>query len=52
MLGTGATRVPTYATERPSYTVAPSNQRSLITKGHDGERIIPIETTTSSQYRV
>lgn len=52
MLSTGATRIPTYTTERPTYTVSPSNQRSPITTGHSGERIIPIETTGGAQYRV
>lgn len=48
MLGTGASRLST--TDRPSYTVVASNQRSPDTKPSGGERIIPIETTTS-QYR-
>jgi hypothetical protein len=52
MLNTGATRVPTYASDRPSYTVSTSNQRSPINKTNSGERIIPIETTTTAQYRV
>lgn len=47
MLSTGASRLPTYSTDRPSYTVAASNQRSPGTKPSSGERIIPIETTTS-----
>jgi len=50
MLNTGATRLPTSSSERPSYTVTNS---SPINKGSNGERIIPIETTTTSpQYRV
>ena len=52
MLSTGATRLPTHRSDRPSYTVTTSNQRSPITNSNAGERIIPIETTTSSQYRV
>ena len=51
MLSTGATRLPTYASDRPSYTVATNNQRSPINDPNIGERIIPIETSTSS-YRV
>lgn len=52
MLSTGASRLPTHSTDRPSYTVVASNQRSPDTKpSSGGERIIPIETT-SSQYRV
>jgi hypothetical protein len=51
MLSTGATRLPTYASDRPGYTVSTSNQRSGINDSNAGERIIPIETTTSS-YRV
>jgi hypothetical protein len=45
MLSTGATRLPTYTSERPSYTVASSQPRS------PGERVIPIETTAAF-YRV
>ena len=51
MLSTGASRLPTYTSERPSYTVATSNQRSPINKSSVGERIIPIETTVS-QHRI
>jgi hypothetical protein len=51
MLGTGASRLPAYTSERPSYTVVASNQRSPINKSTVGERIIPIETT-ASQHRV
>ncbi len=51
MLSTGATRLPTYTSERPSYTVATNTQRLPINKENNSERIIPIETTTS-QYRV
>jgi len=51
MLSTGATRLPTYTSERPSYTVATNTQRSTINKENNSERIIPIEKTTS-QYRV
>jgi hypothetical protein len=51
MLSTGATRLPTYTSERPTYTVSTNNQPLSINQSNEGERIIPIETTTS-QYRV
>jgi hypothetical protein len=52
MLSTGATRLPTYTADRPTYTVTTANtQRSPINNPNVGERIIPIETTTSP-YRV
>ncbi|CAF2672338.1 unnamed protein product [Rotaria sp. Silwood2] len=51
MLSTGATRVPTHTSDRPSYTVATSTQRPPINNSNIGERVIPIETTTSP-YRV
>lgn len=53
-LSTGATRLPTYTTDRPSYTISPATQKSLLnTNVHHGERIIPIETTSPNQpYRV
>jgi hypothetical protein len=52
MLGTAAKRLPTYRSERPSYTVVTtSTQRSPINKETNSERVIPIEKTTS-QYRV
>jgi hypothetical protein len=51
MLSPGATRLPTYAPDRPSYTVAANTQRLPIHNSNVGERIIPIETTTSP-YRV
>jgi hypothetical protein len=47
MLGTGASRLPTYTTERPTYTVVTNTQVSPSNKPSGGERIIPIETTTS-----
>ncbi len=51
MLSTGATRLPTHTTDRPSYTVSTSHHRSPINNSNNGERIIPIETTLP-QYRV
>lgn len=53
-LSTGATRLPTYTTDRPTYTISPSTQKSpLTTSTNHGERIIPIETTSSNPpYRV
>ena len=51
MLGTGASRLPTYTSDRPSYTVSTNTQRSPVNNPNAGDRIIPIETTTSP-YRV
>ncbi|CAF1617481.1 unnamed protein product [Adineta ricciae] len=51
MLGAGASRLPPYTSDRPSYTVSTSNQRSFINDSSPGERIIPIETTILP-YRV
>ncbi|UJR37292.1 hypothetical protein I4U23_030001 [Adineta vaga] len=52
MLGTSASRLPPYTSNRPSYTVSTNNQRSLINDNQTvGDRIIPIETTISP-YRV
>ncbi|CAF0758079.1 unnamed protein product [Rotaria sordida] len=57
MLSTGATRVPTHSSDRPSYTVAVSTQHPPVNISNSGERIIPIEkttttTTTTLPYRV
>lgn len=55
MLSTGATRIPTTLTERPTYTVSTNTERLPTSNPASAERIIPIETTTTSptnQYRV
>ncbi|CAF3532662.1 unnamed protein product [Rotaria sp. Silwood1] len=51
MLSTGATRIPTHASDRPIYTVVTNTQRPPTNNSNSGERIIPIETTRSP-YRV
>ncbi|CAF1558143.1 unnamed protein product [Rotaria magnacalcarata] len=51
MLNTGATRLPTHSSDRPTYTVSPCTQRPSNNNPTSGDRIIPIETTTS-QNRV
>ncbi|CAF0774750.1 unnamed protein product [Adineta steineri] len=51
MLNNNASRLPTYTSDRPGYTVSPNNQRSLINDSNNGERIIPIETSVAP-YRV
>ena len=51
MLNSSASRLPIYTSERPSYTVVTTNQRSPNNRASVGERIIPIETT-ASPFRV
>lgn len=51
MLSTGATRLPTQSPDQPTYTVSTSTEHPANTHVNSGERIIPIETTTS-QNRV